>query len=131
MSVEAIVVSQWPTPKGYCNGMRGIGAPIHIAGQIGWNNQGVFESATLVEQFAVALDNVVAVVVAAGGTATDIARMTVYVTDIQAYRSDGKAIGEMWRARLGRHFPAMALVAVTALVEPSAMVEIEATAYIG
>ncbi len=130
MSVEEIAVAHWPKPKGYANGMRGVGAPIHIAGQIGWNAQGQFEALTLIEQFAVALDNVLAVVSAAGGSATDVARMTVYVTDIEAYRNAGRALGEVWRPRFGRHFPAMALVAVTALVERQALVEIEATAYV-
>ncbi|HPH68493.1 MAG TPA: RidA family protein [Kofleriaceae bacterium] len=131
MSVEVVEVTQWPKPQGYANGMRGQGAAVHIAGQIGWNADGKFEVHTLLEQFAVALDNVLAVVAAAGGAPTDIARMTVYVTDIEAYRNAGRALGEIWRPRLGRHFPAMALVAVTALVEREAMVEIEATAYVG
>ncbi len=130
MSVEEIAVAHWPKPKGYANGMRGVGVPVHIAGQIGWNAQGQFDALTLLEQFAVALDNVLAVVHAAGGSATDVARMTVFVTDIEAYRSASRAFGEIWRPRFGRHFPAMALVAVTALVERQALVEIEATAYV-
>jgi len=68
---------------------------------------------------------------AAGGVAGEIASMTIYVTDIAAYRAAGKQLGEVWRARLGKHFPATALVAVSALVEPRAVVEIQAVAYLG
>ena len=120
----------WPVPRGYANGRTGRGSVLHVAGQIGWDEQGALGSG-LVAQFARALDNVVAVVRAAGGAPEDIATMTVFVTDIAAYRSAGKEIGAHWRSLLGKHFPAMTLVAVSALVEPSAVVEIQATAYVG
>ena len=83
-----------------------------------------------VAQFAAALDRVVTVVRAAGGTPDDVARMTVWVTDMTAYRTSLQLIGEAWRMRMGRHYPAMALVQVTSLVDPRALVEIEATAAI-
>jgi enamine deaminase RidA (YjgF/YER057c/UK114 family) len=118
-------------PRGYANGRIGRGLAVHVAGQIGWNEQGVFADAELVPQFARALDNVIAVVRAAGGTVEDIASMTVFVTDIAAYRAAQKQLGAAWRPRLGKHFPAMTLVAVSHLVEPQAMVEIQATAYVG
>ena len=82
-------------------------------------------------QFIQALDNVIAVVRAAGGVPADIATMTAFVTDVAAYRSGARDLGPAWRARFGRHFPAMTLVGVTGLVEPGAVVEIQATAYIG
>jgi len=131
MSSQEVSVPGWPTPRGYANGRTGAGRMVHVGGQIGWDAAGAFPPGGLVPQFAQALDNVVAVVRAAGGEPTDIATMTVYVTDIAAYRASHKELGAAWRARLGKHFPAMALVAITALVEPTAVVEIQATAHIG
>lgn len=128
MSVEPVVVPDWPPPRGYANGMAGTGRVIFVAGQIGWDATGAFAGPDLVAQFDRALANVVAVVTAAGARPTDIASMTIYVTDIAAYRAAGKALGAVWRTHLGRHYPAMALVAVTALVEPAAVVEIQAHA---
>jgi enamine deaminase RidA (YjgF/YER057c/UK114 family) len=126
---QEIRVPGWPLPRGYANGRVGIGGCVHVAGQIGWDEHGAIASG-LVAQFAQALDNVVAVVRAAGGVPEDIATMTIFVTDIAAYRAGQKEIGAAWRARLGKHFPAMTLVAVTALVEPAALVEVQATAYV-
>jgi enamine deaminase RidA (YjgF/YER057c/UK114 family) len=100
---------------------------LFVAGQVGWRPDGTFETDDLAEQFVQALDNVLAVVRAAGGEPSSIARMTVYVTDLDGYRSSTRAIGHAWRARLGRHFPAMALLGVAGLVEKRAKVEIEAT----
>jgi enamine deaminase RidA (YjgF/YER057c/UK114 family) len=131
MSAIEVSVPEWPAPRGYANGRIGHGRAVHVAGQIGWDERGVLVGRELVPQFARALDNVIAVVRAAGGVPEDIAAMTVYVTDITAYRSGAKALGPEWRARLGKHYPAMALVAVSALVEPDAVVEIAATAYVG
>ncbi|HEU4730228.1 MAG TPA: RidA family protein [Kofleriaceae bacterium] len=131
MTAEEIRVPGWPAPRGYANGRAGRGRAVHVAGQIGWDERGALAAAELVPQFAQALDNVLAVVRAAGGAPEDIASMTVFVTDIAAYRGAGKELGAVWRARLGKHFPAMALVAVSALVEPRAVVEIQATAYVG
>jgi enamine deaminase RidA (YjgF/YER057c/UK114 family) len=130
MSSEEIKVPGWPAPRGYANGRTGHGQVVHIAGQIGWDEQGKLVSPELVPQFARALDNVLAVVRAAGGSPEDIATMTMFVTDITAYRGAGKELGAAWRARLGKHFPATTLVAVSALVEPGAVVEIQATAYV-
>jgi enamine deaminase RidA (YjgF/YER057c/UK114 family) len=130
MSSEGVVVENWPAPKGYSNGRIGRGPALHVAGQVGWTPQGVFEAKDLVAQFAVALSNVIAVVHAANGKVTDIAEMTVYVTDIVAYRAARKELGPIWRERMQSHFPAMALVGVSALVEPDALVEIQAVAYL-
>lgn len=119
----------WPAPRGYANGVvvESTGA-LHVAGQIGWEPDGTFASDELVPQFARALDNVLAVVAAAGGSAKTIVSMTVYVTDVAAYRSSKLQLGHVWRERMGAHYPAMALVGVTALVEPRARVEIQAVA---
>jgi enamine deaminase RidA (YjgF/YER057c/UK114 family) len=130
MSSEEIRVPGWPAPRGYANGRTGHGRVVHVAGQIGWDDRGQLASAELAPQFVQALDNVVAVVRAAGGVPGDIATMTVFVTDVAAYRAAVKDIGAAWRGRLGRHFPAMTLVEVRALVEPGALVEIQATAYV-
>ena len=121
----------WAPAKGYANGVvcEG-GRTVYVAGQIGWDAQQRFASDDFVAQFDQALANVVAVVEAAGGRATDIVKMTVYVTDLDAYRDGLRGVGGAWRARLGKHFPAMALVGVTGLVERAAKVEIEAIAHI-
>jgi len=130
MSTEDVVVAEWPKPKGYSNGRIGKGRVLHVAGQIGWNEQGVFVAKDLVGQFAQTLANIVAVVKAAGGAASDIAEMTCYVTDIAAYRAAQKQLGPIWKEHMGRHYPAMALVGVAALVELEAGIEIQAVAYL-
>lgn len=131
MSSSEVTVPGWPVPPGFAYGRTGRGSAVHIAGQIGCDERGVVSAGGFVPQFARALDNVLTIVRAAGGTPEDIATMTVYVTDIAAYRGALRDLGVAWRARLGKHFPAMALVAVSHLVEPQAVVEIQATAYVG
>ena len=117
----------WPRPKGYANGMAGEGRVIFVAGQIGWDETGRF-AAGLVPQIGQALRNILTVMAEAGAGPPHVARMTWYVTDMPAFRAAGPDLGIVWRGLMGRHFPAMAVVAVTALVEPEALVEIEATA---
>jgi enamine deaminase RidA (YjgF/YER057c/UK114 family) len=130
MSVDPVIVAEWPQPRGYANGTVARGRVLHVAGQIGWDAQQHFASEELVEQFATALDNVLAVVRAAGGAPWDIAEMTVYVTDLPAYRAGARALGAIWKERMAKHYPAMALVGVAGLVEPRAKVEIQAVAYL-
>ena len=89
------------------------------------------EPPQFVDQFARALDKLLAVVAAAGGGPTDVGRLTIYVADLAAYRAGLKPLGDVWRARFGRHYPAMALVEVKGLVDRGALVEIEATAVLG
>lgn len=129
MSTELIFDPNGPVPKGYADGRIGKGPVLHVAGQVGWKN-GVFEAKDLVGQFAQALDNVLGVLGAAHGHVADLAEMTIYVTDVAAYRTARRALGPVWRERMGTHFPAMALVGVAALVEPEALVEIQAVAYL-
>jgi enamine deaminase RidA (YjgF/YER057c/UK114 family) len=117
-------------PRGYSNGVVTRGRLVHVGGQVGWNASHQFTSDDFTVQFGQALDNVLAVVRAAGADAADIARMTVYVTDLPAYRAATATLGPIWRERMGRHYPAMALVGVTGLVEPRALVEIEAVAVV-
>jgi enamine deaminase RidA (YjgF/YER057c/UK114 family) len=125
--IDFVEVPGWPKPKGYANGALVTGRTLFIAGQVGWNERQEFTSDDLAQQFAQALDNVLAVVRAAGGTPESVAKMTIYVTDLPAYRASLRAIGAAWRERFGRHFPVMALVGVAGLVEPRALVEIETT----
>ncbi len=128
MSVETVEVPGWPRPKGYANGAITRARTLFVAGQVGWNAHGVFEHTGFVEQFEQALSNVVAVVRASGATPEDIASMRIYVTDLDAYRSNLAGVGAAWKKHLGRHYPAMALVGVAGLVEREALVEIEAVA---
>ena len=118
----------WKRPRGYANGMAARGTTLYVAGQIGWDAEENFHSDDLVDQFRQALANVKAVVLAGGGEVSDIVRLTMYVTDLPAYRASLRGIGEAYRSVLGKHFPVMALVGVAGLVEPRAKVEIEATA---
>ena len=115
-------------PRGYSNGIVLTGSRVlFVAGQIGWDRDSVLVSRELLPQFEQALDNVLAVVREAGGAPEHIGRLTLYVTDKAAYRTDAKAIGAAYRARMGKHYPAMALVEVKDLLEDGALVEIEAT----
>ncbi|HYC02224.1 MAG TPA: RidA family protein [Azospirillaceae bacterium] len=118
----------WAKPKGYANGIAARGTFVLTGGQIGWNADCVFETDDFLGQVRQALANVVAVVRAAGGGPEHIARLTWYVTDIEAYRACLKDLGPIYRDIMGRNFPAMTLVQVVALVEPRAKVEIEGTA---
>jgi enamine deaminase RidA (YjgF/YER057c/UK114 family) len=127
-SLEFVQPEGFAAPRGYANGVVARGRTLHVGGQIGWDAQQEFHSEDFAEQFAQALDNVLAVVTAAGGRAQDIASMTIFVTDLDAYRAGAKSLGGIWRERLGKHYPAMALVGVAGLVEPRALVEIQAVA---
>ena len=129
--LEFINPTDWLPARGYSNGVLVNGPTLYVAGQIGWNEQQQFETDDLGEQLAKALDNVLAVVRAAGGVPSDVVKMTIYVTDLEAYRASTRAIGAAWRARFGKHYPAMALVAVSGLLEPRAKVEIETIAAVG
>ena len=119
----------WPRPLGYANGMAGTGRVAVLAGQIGWDDKGAFAEG-LVPQIEQALRNILTVLAEAGGDASHIARLTWFVTDIAAYRDAGKELGAAWRRVMGKTFPAMSVIGVAALVEPQALVEIEATAVV-
>jgi enamine deaminase RidA (YjgF/YER057c/UK114 family) len=108
--------------------MAGSGELLFVAGQIGWTREGRMVSDDFVAQFDQALDNVLTVVWTAGGRPESVARLVIYVTDKNEYRSSAKAVGEAYRKRMGRHYPAMALVEVRSLLEDDAKVEIEAVA---
>jgi enamine deaminase RidA (YjgF/YER057c/UK114 family) len=108
--------------------MAARGELLAVAGQLGWNAQEQFESLEFVDQFRMALANVVAVVEAAGGAPSDIISLTIYVTDKREYVAGIKLVGAAYRELLGKHFPAMALVVVAALLEDRAKVEIQGLA---
>ena len=117
----------WRKPKGYANGMLGRGRMVLTGGMIGWDADEVFAEG-FVPQVELALRNVLAVLAEAGGAAEHIARLTWYVRSIDIYRNSLAALGPAYVTVMGRHYPAMALVEVAGLVEPRALVEIEATA---
>jgi enamine deaminase RidA (YjgF/YER057c/UK114 family) len=120
----------WPRPKGYSNGISASGRMIFTAGVVGWDEGQNFYSADMVEQFAQALKNIVAILAEDGARPEHIVRMTVYVVGMEGYRNSLGDIGAVWKAVIGNHYPAMALVEVKSLVEPAAVVEIEATAVV-
>jgi enamine deaminase RidA (YjgF/YER057c/UK114 family) len=120
----------WANPRGYSNGVVTSGQLVFISGQIGWDAQCTFQSVDFVGQARQALLNIVAILAEAGGKPEHITRLTWYVIDKDEYVNCGKALGEAYREIIGKHYPAMTAVQVTALVEDAARVEIEATAVI-
>ena len=125
---RSILPPGWPRPRGYSNGMAARGELLAVAGMIGWDTQERLVSAEFVPQFRQALENVLAVVRAAGGGPEHVLSLTIYVTDKREYAGALTEVGQAYRAVLGRHFPAMALVEVAALLEDAAKVEIQALA---
>jgi enamine deaminase RidA (YjgF/YER057c/UK114 family) len=117
----------WPPPRGYSNAILAEGRTLWIAGQVGWDAAGNF-APDLPGQVELTLENIVAVLTAAGARAEHIVRMDWYMTDLADYRANLKAIGDAYRRIIGRVYPAMTAVQIEALVEPKALVEIEATA---
>ena len=117
----------WPRPKGYANGMLARGEMVFVGGMVGQDAQGRFADG-FAAQMKLALENIVAVLAEAGAAPEHIVRLTWYVRDVEEYRADPAGLGAAYRAVMGRHFPAMAVVEVTRLVEPLARLEIEATA---
>ena len=130
MGFEFINPESLGAPRGYANGVLTAagGRLLFIAGQVAWDQNQQIVSDDLVEQFDRALANVVTVVSEAGGKPEQIARLILYVTDKNEYREHMKEIGRRYRARMGKHFPAMVLVEVAGLLEDRAKIEIEGTA---
>ena len=128
MTAPFVVVNppELGAPSGFAHGLiaPAAGRTLFVAGQIGTDA----EVSDFIGQFDRALGRVLIVVAAAGGQAKQIARMTVYVTSMERYRNSRAALRDVWQRHMGSHYPAMALVEVTALVDPKASVEIEATA---
>ncbi|MBL8613807.1 MAG: RidA family protein [Myxococcales bacterium] len=118
----------FPKPRGYSNGVIAEGRTLYIAGQIAWDKDARIVSPDFATQFLQTLDNVIAIVREAGGGTEHIVKLLAFVTDLDKYRDATRAIGEGWRARMGKHYPAMSLVKVAGLLEPDALVEIEGVA---
>src|SRR5271163_3474382 len=117
----------WARPRGYANGIVAGGDTIFLAGQVGWDAQGHFADG-MAGQVDQALTNIVTLLAEAGAEPQHLVRLTWYVTDLRAYREDQVAIGTAYRRIIGKHFPTMSVIGVLQLVEPAALVEIEATA---
>jgi enamine deaminase RidA (YjgF/YER057c/UK114 family) len=120
----------WARPKGYANGVSATGRLVFVAGQIGWDAEQHLVGGGLVAQARQALANIVAVLAEDGARPEHLVRLTWYVTDRAAYMAASRALGEAYRDIIGRHFPAMTAVEVAALMEPDAVIEIEATAVV-
>ena len=130
MSHQIIQPTGWAPAKGYANGMLTEDGTLYVGGQIGWTANQVFETHDFIGQMEQALRNILDVVEAAGGQASDIMRLTWYVVDKKEYAARQSEVGGVYRKVLGRNFPAMTMVVVAGLVEDEALLEIEATAVI-
>lgn len=130
MSHEILHPKNWKPARGYANGVAAQGRMVFTGGLIGWNAEQEFETDDFAEQVAQALRSIVEVLACAGARPEHLVRLTWYVTDKAEYLGSLKEIGQAYKAIIGRHYPAMALVQVVALVEDRAKVEIEATAVI-
>lgn len=128
MSHEILHPKNWAKAKGYANGVMATGKTIFCGGLIGWNAEQKFESKDFVGQVEQALKNIVAVLAEAGAKPEHLVRLTWFVTDKAEYLTNLKDVGRVYREVIGRHYPAMTMVQVVALVEDLAKVEIEATA---
>jgi len=120
----------WPRPSGYANGISARGRMIFTAGVIGWDAEGRFPSPDLAGQFRQVLSNILAILAEDKAGPEHVVRMTCYITSRDEYVASLAAIGAAWREAMGRHYPAMAVVEVSALVEPEAKVEIETIAVV-
>lgn len=127
--MKTLLPPGWPQPRGYANGVRAEGAQIFVAGMVGWDADGRFAS-DFAGQIDQVLANTVAVLAEGGAGPEHVTRMTWFVTDLDAYRSSLPEVGRAYRRHMGSHFPAMAVVGVTELVEPEAKLEIETTAVV-
>lgn len=130
MSLKTIHPEGWAPALGYANGMLARDGTLHIGGQIGWDDQKCFVAKDFIGQMEQALRNVVAIVEAAGGQASDIARMTWFVKDKAEYLACQREVGQAYRRVMGKHFPAMSMLVVADLIEDEAQIEIEATAHL-
>ena len=130
MSHEVLQPRGWARPRGYANGVAATGRQVFIAGQIGWDGECRFVSDAFADQVRQALGNIVAVLAEAGGGPEHLVRLTWYITSREEYFAELAAVGAAYREVIGRHFPAMSVVQVVALMEARAKVEIEATAVI-
>ena len=127
---EVLHPKSWKATPGYSNGIAATGRMVFTGGVIGWNDQQEFETDDFGEQVRIALQSIVAILAEAGARPEHLVRLTWYVTDKHEYLGALRVVGAAYRDVIGRHYPAMALVQVVALVEDRAKVEIEATAVV-
>ena len=120
----------WAKPKGFSNGIAATGKLVFVAGQVGWTGEGKWEARDFAGQFKQALKNIISIVKEANGGPEHIVRLTWYVLDKKEYLASLKQVGLAYREVMGRHYPTMAVVQVSGLVEDEARLEIEATAVI-
>jgi len=125
--IEVLQPKNWPTPKGYSNGMMAEGRIVVTGGIVGWDEAGIFPEG-FVAQARQAFENICAILAEGGAGPQHIVRLTWYVVDIDDYLANLRELGRAYRAVFGAHYPAMALVQVVRLVETKALLEIEATA---
>ncbi|MBI3142935.1 MAG: RidA family protein [Bacteroidetes bacterium] len=131
MKHHHILPEGWPKPKGYSNGiLAGKGRILFMAGQVGWNEEEQFVSEQIAPQFEQAIRNILAIVGEAGGSPTDICRMTCFCKDRQQYLESRKELGLIWKKLMGDHYPCMSMIFVTDLLDHPAVIEIEATAVV-
>ena len=130
MNIRILHPDDWPRPRGYSNGVSARGRQVYVAGQIGWNERGELAGADLVTQARQALRNIVTILATDGARPEHLVRLTWYVANRQAYLDAASPLGEAYRDVIGSHYPAMSAVEVSALMEPGALVEIEATAVV-
>ena len=129
--MEVLLPAGWKPPIGYSNGIAvDDGRMVFVAGQVGWDSNQVFRSAEIAPQFEQALENVLAVLAAAGAKPEHICRITAYCCDKPAYLAARPALGRIWRRLMGKHFPAMSMIFVSDLLDSPGKIELEATAVI-
>lgn len=129
MTHQVLQPDGWPRPRGYANGIAAEGRLVVLAGQIGWDAQGRMADG-LAAQIGQALANIITLLKEAGAGPEHLLRLTWYVTDMRAWREQQPAVGAAYREAIGKHFPAMSVIGVSQLVEPEALVEIEAIAVV-
>ncbi len=130
MSQRILLPPGWPRPHGYSNGIAAEGRLVFTAGQIAWDETNVIQTDSMAGQVAQTLKNTVAVLAEAEAEPRHIVRMTWYITSRSEYLEHAKEIGIIWREIIGKHYPAMAVIEVSALIESAAKVEIETTAVV-
>ena len=129
--MQTLLPPGWAPPVGYSNGIAvDAGRLVFVAGQVGWNAQQHFEREDFVSQFDQALANVIEVLAQAGGRPEHVCRITAFCCSKPAYVAARPALGEVWRRRMGRHFPAMSMIFVADLLDHPAVIELEATAVV-
>ena len=128
--MRVLLPEGWKAPIGYSNGIAARGTVVFVAGQVGWDAQQVFQSEKIAPQFEQALKNILAVLAEAGGRPEHICRMTAYCCDKPAYLAARAELGRIWRALMGRHYPAMSMIFVSDLLDSPGKIELEATAVI-